>query len=139
MKKSLAVVFLMLFSMPVFAQIASQTVEDGNNKLPRMVDFGSKQCRACKAMEPVLENCKEKYSDKFETEFIDVWQPENQTLAKAREIKSIPTQIFFNEEGKELFRNTGFISEEDILAKWAEFGFDFEKQNSISEDHPDSE
>ncbi|MGM0600960.1 MAG: thioredoxin family protein [Candidatus Rifleibacteriota bacterium] len=129
MNKILSVIFLLLFSMTAFAQVASLTNDVDNKKLPRMVDFGSKQCKACKAMEPVLETCKDKYSDKFKTEFVDVWQPENQTFAKTHQIKSIPTQVFFNEEGKELFRNTGFISEEEILAKWAELGFDFEKQN----------
>ena len=39
--------------------------------------------------------------------------------------RSIPTQIFFNELGEELFRHVGFISEDDILAKWAEFGYVF--------------
>jgi len=27
--------------------------------------------------------------------------------------------------GEELFRHVGFISEDDILAKWAEFGYVF--------------
>lgn len=124
MKKILTVVLLFAFAMASFAQTASSTPQSAK-KLPRLVDFGSKQCRACKAMEPVLETCKEKYADKFTTEFIDVWQPENQTLAKANNIQSIPTQVFFNEDNKELFRHTGFISAEDILAKWSELGFSF--------------
>ncbi|GAB4280777.1 MAG: thioredoxin family protein [Candidatus Rifleibacteriota bacterium] len=124
MKKILTVIFLFAFLTASFAQTASTTPET-TKKLPRLVDFGSKQCRACKAMEPVLETCKEKYSDKFITEFVDVWQPENQAFAQANNIQSIPTQVFFSEENKELFRHTGFISEEDILAKWSELGFPF--------------
>ncbi len=91
-----------------------------------MVDFGSKQCKACKAMEKVLEACIEKHSDKFKTEFIDVWQQENQALAQANQIQSIPTQVFFSEEDKELYRHTGFLSEDEILDKWKELGFVFE-------------
>jgi thioredoxin 1 len=34
----------------------------------------------------------------------------------------IPTQIFFDAEGKELFRHVGFFAKEDILAKWKELG-----------------
>jgi thioredoxin 1 len=34
----------------------------------------------------------------------------------------IPTQIFYNAEGKELFRHVGFFGKEDILAKWKELG-----------------
>lgn len=41
---------------------------------------------------------------------------------KAYGIEVIPTQIFFNAEGKELFRHVGFFGREDILSKWKEFG-----------------
>ncbi len=34
----------------------------------------------------------------------------------------IPTQIFFDADGRELFRHTGFYGKEDILAKWRESG-----------------
>jgi thioredoxin 1 len=37
-------------------------------------------------------------------------------------IKLIPTQIFYDGSGKELFRHEGFYPTEDILAKWKEFG-----------------
>ncbi|OPZ03929.1 MAG: hypothetical protein BWZ10_03232 [candidate division BRC1 bacterium ADurb.BinA364] len=52
--------------------------------------------------------------------FIDVWKDSS---AGARfGIRVIPTQIFFDAEGNELFRHEGFFSKEDILAKWQEFG-----------------
>ena len=35
-------------------------------------------------------------------------------------IKMIPTQIFFAVDGTELFRHEGFMSREDIAAKWQE-------------------
>jgi thioredoxin 1 len=34
----------------------------------------------------------------------------------------IPTQIFYDASGEELFRHTGFFSKEYILAKWKELG-----------------
>lgn len=101
---------------------ASPASDNNPLKLPRIIDFGSKQCQACKAMEPVLEALAKNHADKFKTEFVDVWVPENQDLAKSHGIQSIPTQIFFDSENKEVFRNTGFISEENVLAKWAELG-----------------
>jgi thioredoxin 1 len=39
-------------------------------------------------------------------------------------VRIIPTQIFFDSEGEELFRHEGFFSKEDILGKWKEFGMD---------------
>ncbi len=102
---------------------ASATIlEPATAKMPRIIDFGSKQCQACKAMEPVLESLATNHADKFKTEFVDVWVPKNQTFAKSYEISSIPTQVFLNAEGKEVYRNTGFISEEDVIAKFTELG-----------------
>ncbi|MEW6712290.1 MAG: thioredoxin family protein [Candidatus Riflebacteria bacterium] len=129
MNRLLTLLFLFAFSITLSAQVASSSAET-SKKLPRMVDFGSKQCKACKAMETVLEACIEKHSDKFKTEFIDVWQQENQSLAQANQIQTIPTQIFFNEEDKELYRHTGFLSEDEILTKWKELGFAFETVDS---------
>ena len=36
----------------------------------------------------------------------------------------MPTQIFYDSSGKELFRHEGFYSKEDILGKWNELGVD---------------
>jgi thioredoxin 1 len=91
---------------------------------PKMLEFGSKQCKACKAMEPVMENLKKSHSEVFDIEFVDVWLPENQMFAKSYSISSIPTQVFLNSAGKEVSRNTGFFSEESILTKWRELGVD---------------
>ena len=43
---------------------------------------------------------------------------------KAYRIDLIPTQIFFDASGKELFRHEGFFSKADILAKWKELAVD---------------
>lgn len=139
MKKLLSVGLLLLLSLSAFSQEISSESEKAK-KLPRLLDFGSKQCKACKAMEVVLEACKAKHSDEFDTEFIDVWKSENQTFAQDHQIQSIPTQVFFNEEGKEIFRHTGFISEEAILAKWAELGiiFSSEPDNEKQSDSSDA-
>jgi thioredoxin 1 len=37
-------------------------------------------------------------------------------------IRAIPTQVFFNEKGKEVYRHVGFMSEEDIAAQLEKMG-----------------
>lgn len=91
-------------------------------KLPRMVDLGAGKCIPCKMMKPILDDLKVNYADRFKTEFIDVW--ENPDAGKPYGIEMIPTQIFFDAEGKELFRHVGFYGKEDILGKWKELGVD---------------
>jgi thioredoxin 1 len=54
-----------------------------------------------------------------------VWKKPDE--AKKYKINIIPTQIFYDASGKELFRHEGFIPREDILGKWKEFGIELEK------------
>ena len=87
--------------------------------LPRLVDLGAGKCIPCKAMAPILEELRTEYAGQFEVVFIDVW--EDPDAAKPYDINLIPTQIFFDATGKELWRHEGFLAKEDILAKWKEF------------------
>jgi len=94
--------------------------DNDEHALPRLLDLGAGKCIPCKMMAPILEELKEEYKDQFEVVFIDVW--ENPDEAKKYNIKLIPTQLFFDDKGSELFRHEGFFSKEDILAKWKELG-----------------
>ena len=98
-------------------------IAETSMKIPRLLDLGAGKCMACKAMEPVLEDLRKEYKEQFRVDFIDVW--ENPKDAEKYKIQSIPTQIFFDADGKELFRHTGFMSKEDILKKFKEKGLDF--------------
>ncbi|MFP4145654.1 MAG: thioredoxin family protein [Phycisphaeraceae bacterium] len=91
---------------------------------PHLVDLGASKCIPCKAMAPILEALSEDFEGQFQVTFIDVWKDE--TAGEAYGIRMIPTQIFFDAEGKELFRHEGFYSREDILGKWRELGYEFE-------------
>jgi thioredoxin 1 len=93
--------------------------------LPKLVDLGADKCIPCKMMAPILEELKKEYAGVFDVEFIDVWK--NPDAGKPYSIRVIPTQIFFDASGKELFRHEGFFSKEDILAKWKQFGVELTK------------
>ncbi len=111
---------------------AEPVVREGANKvgektvlLPRLVDLGASKCIPCKLMAPILEELKQKYAEQFEVIFIDVWKkPE---AGQRYSIRMIPTQIFFGAEGKELYRHEGFLSKENILAKWKQLGVEFKE------------
>ena len=92
------------------------------NSLPKLVDLGAGKCVPCKMMAPLLEELKAEYKDRLEVAFIDVWKKPDE--AKKYGIKIIPTQIFYDASGKELFRHEGFFSKEDILAKWKTLGIE---------------
>ena len=90
--------------------------------LPKLLDLGAGKCIPCKMMAPILEEMKKDYAGTLEVEFIDVWK--NPDAGKQYQIEVIPTQIFYDATGKELFRHIGFYAKADILAKWKELGVD---------------
>jgi len=103
----------------------SATTTPTKQPLPKLLDLGANKCIPCKAMAPILEELKKDYAGKLEVEFIDVWKDPD--AGKPYGIQMIPTQIFFDATGKELFRHTGFFGKDDILAKWKELGVDLKK------------
>jgi thioredoxin 1 len=78
-----------------------------------MIDLGAKKCVPCKMMAPILEKLEKKYHGKAAIVFIDVW--EHNEAAKRFGIRAIPTQIFFDADGREIYRHTGFMDEEKIV------------------------
>jgi thioredoxin len=106
------------------ATAAGPPSESGSQApLPRLVDLGAGKCIPCRKMAPILDELKKEYAGRMEVQFIDVWK--NPDAGKAYGLKLIPTQIFYDAEGKELFRHVGFFGRDDILAKWKELGVDF--------------
>jgi thioredoxin 1 len=110
------------------AEAAKPSVTNAPAKaaLPRLVDLGADKCIPCKLMAPILEELKKEYEGRIKVEFIDVWK--DSKAAKTYKINLIPTQIFYDAAGKELFRHEGFFSKEDIRAKWKELGVDLKAE-----------
>jgi len=101
-------------------QNLSKTNVKTQAKLPKLLDLGADKCIPCKMMKPILDELKTEYSGKLDVEFIDVW--ENPKESEKYGIKLIPTQIFYDPEGKEFQRHEGFMSKEDILATFNQKG-----------------
>jgi thioredoxin 1 len=117
-------------SMPVSRQAKTQEESpDGTpaitHALPKLLDLGADKCIPCKMMTPILDEMKETFDGQLDVEFIDVWK--NQAMAKKYGIQSIPTQIFFDTKGNELFRHQGFFPRADMMKKWAELGYHFDE------------
>ena len=85
-----------------------------------MIDLGAKKCIPCKMMAPILAKMEKQYEGKANIVFIDVWQHNEQ--AKRFGIRAIPTQIFFNEDGKEIYRHVGFMDEKAIINQLKKMG-----------------
>jgi thioredoxin 1 len=85
-----------------------------------LVDLGAKKCIPCKMMAPILEKLGKEYSGRAAIVFLDVW--EDPKPAHRFGIQGIPTQIFFDREGREVFRHAGFLSEGEIVHRLKDMG-----------------
>ncbi|UCB51980.1 MAG: thioredoxin family protein [Candidatus Zixiibacteriota bacterium] len=91
-------------------------------KLPMLVDLGKGTCKACKKMKPILEELTLQYQGRAIVKFIDLrYEPQE---ARKYGIRLIPTQIFYDAEGNEVYRHEGFMGKRAIKSKFAEMGVD---------------
>ncbi len=66
--------------------------------LPVLIDFGADSCIPCKEMAPVLEELNKELRGKAIVKFVDVWK--NNDAAGEVPLRVIPTQFFFDKDGK---------------------------------------
>jgi len=88
--------------------------------IPSLVDFGASGCRPCDMMTPILAALKKQYEGKANVLFVHV--QEEQVLAARYGIESIPVQVFFDKNGEEVLRHTGFFPQNEIEKKLSEMG-----------------
>ncbi|MFW5639773.1 MAG: thioredoxin family protein [Thermodesulfobacteriota bacterium] len=80
---------------------------------PSMIEFGATGCVPCDMMQPILEKVEKKYGDRLNVVFVHV--RENPFLGARFGIRSIPVQVFYDKNGKEVFRHTGFLAEAEVM------------------------
>jgi len=111
------VLITLLLSVTVYAE---EPIEIPVKNMVTMVDLGAHKCIPCKMMAPILTKLTKEYEGKAAIIFIDVWEDNSQGSKFG--IKSIPTQIFFDREGKEVYRHQGFMAEDAIVAQLDKMG-----------------
>ena len=113
------------FSFLIWADSAFVTTLEAGRGIPvkgmvTLVDLGAKTCIPCKMMAPILKKLKKAYTDKAAIIFIDV--SKNRKMSKRFRTRAIPTQIFFDEKGKEVYRHEGFMSKKAIEKQLKKMG-----------------
>ncbi|HYH03591.1 MAG TPA: thioredoxin family protein [Bacillota bacterium] len=95
-------------------------VEPGKMKRLMIMELGATTCIPCKQMVPVLEALAKELAGKVDIQFVDVYK--RRDLADKFGIMVIPTQIFFDKKGKEVYRHQGFYPKAEIDKKLKELG-----------------
>ena len=76
-----------------------------------MIDFNAKWCPPCQKMKPYILKLETEMASKIKIVSLDA--DENKTLVEQLKLDGLPTIIIY-EKGKEVWRNVGYISEEDL-------------------------
>lgn len=79
---------------------------------PLIVDMGSDSCVPCKMIKPVLNGIAEEYKDDLNVIILDVH--EYMEIAQELGVTSIPTQFFYDKDGKMLGQHVGFLPKESF-------------------------
>ena len=114
--KSWSVILAISFALLIHPLVAQKKASAPLEKKPLItfVELGSVKCIPCRQMQPVMKAIEEKYGNQVKVVFYDVWKEDQQHYAVKYGIRLIPTQLFLDENGKELMRHEGFFPEKDI-------------------------
>lgn len=88
------------------------------SEVPVLIDFHADWCGPCKVLAPILKELKEDMGDRVKIVKIDV--DRNQALASKFQVRGVPTMMIFK-EGKQLWRQSGVLSKEEIKIKLNSF------------------
>jgi len=86
------------------------------------IELGSVRCIPCREMQPIMKSIEQKYGSQVKVVFYDVWTPEGKPMADKYNVQLIPTQVFLDSNGKEIFRHEGFFAEEELVKVLKEKG-----------------
>ncbi len=89
--------------------------------LPVLLEFDRKYCPICRASELVILAVKDQYLGKFVVRklYID----EDEYLFRRYKVVIVPTQVFLDAAGQEVYRHEGVFKTEDLIRKLRELKF----------------
>jgi len=134
MKKLTITLLLLIFSTQFYAQnsgeqanepkteqkpkseenliISGEQLDFSKHKVT-FIELGADRCIPCKAMQPIMREIAQEYKGTIQVVFYDVWKTPK--YSKDYGIQMIPTQVFIDKNGEEIFRHVGFYAKDDII------------------------
>ncbi len=84
---------------------------------PTVVEFGANACAACREMKIILKALRQTDGERITIVDVDLMARKEADYIRRYRIQLMPTQVFFDAQGRETSRHMGKISAVDILAR----------------------
>jgi thioredoxin 1 len=109
------VVFAVMPSTPAASKKLSaeiQTAMDSGQKV--FLQLSSTGCVTCRKMKPEFEKVQSEYASDNNFKVIHVDVDAHPTISSKYGVTNVPTQVILSTKGKELFRNMGYLSYDNM-------------------------
>lgn len=80
-----------------------------------LLEFKSNSCSICKRMEPELEKVRQSKEANINVIVLNVMNQNSLNVMKYFGISAVPTQLLLDKNGREFFRNYGFIPARELI------------------------
>jgi thioredoxin 1 len=118
----IAFLFLLSLAMPSVPSEGNEQKTQATKSLPTLIEIGKGTCAPCKMMKSILDGLKKEYAGVLNVVTIDV--RDNPDAMKKYNIRAFPFQIFYDAAGKEVKRNYGIPTKEQIVDMFKSVGID---------------
>ena len=103
-------------ALPVLSQTS-----DLPRGLPELLEFDRKLCPICQASERIILAVKAKYPGQFAVR--KLYMDEEEKLFSRYKVALVPTQVFLDAAGQEVYRHEGVFKEDELIIKLRELKF----------------
>jgi len=102
--------------LPAWAQAPGPS-----QNLPQLYEFDRKLCPVCRESELIVQEVKNLYPGQFAVRrlYID----ENEPMFRQYRVAIVPTQVFLDPAGQEVFRHEGVFPKDKLIQKLRELKF----------------
>lgn len=84
---------------------------------PTVAEFGANACASCREMKIVLDALSQTHGESVGIVVVDLLAQKEVDYIRRYRIQLMPTQVFFDAQGRETGRHLGKISGEEVLAR----------------------
>lgn len=84
--------------------------------LPKIIEFYA-VCSECLTSKPILNEMQQEYNKNFTVEYLDNGAEKNFPTSAKYDVQALPTQIFLDGNGKEIYRHAGVFDTKKEITK----------------------